>query len=109
MCFLRRLRCPGSCFGVDSLGIGWGFDVLESCFLGSFLCNSLRLGPCSYLYSLEPGCYSSSEGRSTSCIVGRFVLEDEGCSIEGAVAEGRKLRYFCFLQIRFGVILSSGH
>src|SRR6266403_2270426 len=90
-------RCPGSCTAGGFPDICWGFVVRRSCFLCSFLCSSLGSGPCSYLYSLERGCCSSSGERWTNCIVGRFVLGDVGCSIEGAVAEGQKLRSFCFL------------
>src|SRR6266403_1858249 len=106
---LLQPRCPGSYSVGDFPDICWGFAIRGSYFLCSFLCNFLELGPCSYLYSLEPECYSSSEGCSTSCIVGHFVLEDEGYSIGGTAVEGRKLRSFCFLRIRFGVGLSSGH
>src|SRR6266436_1072310 len=71
---LLRLRCPGNCSAGGFPDICWGFVVRGSCFLCNFLCNSLELGPCSYLYSLEPECYSSNEERLTSCIVGRFVV-----------------------------------
>src|SRR6266403_1841197 len=106
---LLRLRCLGSYPAGDFPDICWGFVVRGSCSLYSFLYNFLELGPCSCLYSLELECCSSSEERLMSCIVGRFVLEGKGCSIEGAAVEGKKLQSFCFLRIRFGVILLSGH
>src|SRR6266478_4687684 len=85
---LLRLRCPGNCSAGGFPDICWGFVVRRSCSLCSFLCNSLELGPCSYLYSLEPECYSSNEGRSMSCIVGHFALEDGGCSLRARLLRG---------------------
>src|SRR6266478_6687289 len=107
--FLLRPRCLGSCSAGSFPGICWGFAVRGSCFLYSFLCSSLGLGPYSYLYSSGLGCYSSNGGRLMSCTVGRFVLEDGGCSIEGVTVGERKLRSFYFLRTRFGAVPSSGH
>src|SRR6266446_6264201 len=107
--FPRPLHCLGDCSVDDFLGSGWGFVVLGSCSLCSFLYNFLGLGLCSYLCSLGPECCSSIGGRLMSCIVGYFALEGEGCSTGGVAVEGQRLRSFYFLRIHFGAILLSGH
>src|SRR6266403_835740 len=92
--FLLRLRCPGSCSAGGFPGIGWGSVIHGSCFLCSFLCNSLGLVPCSYLCSWERAC---------------FVLGGGCCSPEGVVVEEQKPQSFCFLRIHFRVALSNEH
>src|SRR6266446_1528210 len=109
MNFPWRPRCLGSYFADDFLGIDWGFVAHGSCFLNSFLYSSLKLVPCSCLCSSELEYYSSIEGRLMSCTVGCFALEGKGCSIEGVVAEGRRLQSFCFLRTHFGVELWTKH
>ena len=94
---------------VDSLGSGWGFVVPGSYCLCSSLYSFLGLELGFDLYSWGQGCCSSIEGRLTNYIVGCSVPEGESCSIRGVVAEGRKFRSFCFLQIRFGVEPSIEH
>ncbi len=44
-----------------------------------------------------------------SYTVGRFVLEGDCYSIEGAVVGERKLQSSCFLRIRFGAVLLIEH
>src|SRR6266478_3178406 len=72
MSSLWQPRCPGSCSVGDSLGSGCGFVVLGSYFLYSFLCSSLGLVPCSYLFSLGLGCCSFIGAHLSSFIVARF-------------------------------------
>src|SRR6266403_1882550 len=109
MNFPWRPRCLGSCFADGFLGIDWGFVVLGSCCLCSFLCSSLESVPCSYLYSWEPGYYSSNGERLMNYIVGCSALEGEDCSTGVVVVEGQRFRSFCCLRIHSGVRLLIEH
>src|SRR6266478_4782243 len=102
-------RCLGNCSAGDSPDICWGSVVHRSCFLGSSLCSSLGLVPCSCLCSLEPGCYSSIGARWMNCTGACFVPVGGCCSIGGAVVGERKIQSFYFLRTRFGVVPLSGH
>src|SRR6266404_1201247 len=99
----------GSCSGVDSLDICWGFAVHGSCCLCSSLCSSLGLGLYSYRYSLEQGCYSSNEGRWMSCTGVRSAPGVASCSIAVVVVGERTFRRVYFLRIRFSTGLLIEH
>src|SRR6266478_2399710 len=109
MSFLLQPRCLGSYFAGGFLDTCWGFVVRGSCFLYSFLCNSLELVPCSCLCSSGLGCCSSIEEHLMNYTGGRSVLGGGCYSTEGVIVGEQKLQNSYFLQIRFRVVLSNEH
>ncbi len=109
MSFLWQLCCLGSYFAGNSLDTYWGFVILGSCCLYSFLCSSLGLALCFYQCSWGQGCYSSIEGHWTSYTGVHSVPEGERYSIGNVAAEGQKFRRFYSLQTHSGVGLLIEH